>query len=56
MLGEEQQIAFHELKGRLIKPSTLHLLTIKLDFIYTQIIVNLLQAVLYIKFRMTNPS
>ena len=54
--GEEQQIPFEDIKSRLIKPPVLDQQTTKVDFIYTQILVNLLQAVLYIKFRMANQT
>ena len=54
--GEHQQIAFEEIKSRLINLPVLHLPDNKGRIhLYTDI-VNLLWAVLYIKFRMANPS
>ena len=54
--GEQQQIAFEEIKHRLIKPPVLHLLDNKGRSHYIQILVNSPQEVLYIKFRMANQS
>ena len=51
---EEQQQAFDEIKRRLVKLPVLHLQTIQLDFIYTQILEYSLQEVLYTKFKMAN--
>ena len=52
--GEEQQIAFGEIENRLVKPQCNTYQIIREDFIYIQILVNLLWAVLYIEFRMEN--
>ena len=53
--GEEQQLAFEEIKHRLEKLPVLHLPD-KEDFTYIQIPVNVLLEVLYIKFRMRKPT
>ena len=53
-MGKEQQIAFEAMKSRLIKPQCYTYQTVREDFIYIQILVNLLWAVLYIKFRLEN--
>ena len=50
--GEEQQVAFEEIKHRLLKPPVLHSQIVKEDFICSQIQVCLLLEVLCIKFRM----
>ena len=50
--GREQQEAFKEIKQRLIKALILYMPTIRKDFTYIQTQVNLLQEVLYIKFKM----
>ena len=52
---EEQQIAFKEIKCRLVKPPILHLPDNK-DFIYIHIQANLLLEMPYIKFRMVNQN
>ena len=43
---EDQQIAFEEIKNRLVKLTVLHYQIVREDFIYIQILVNLLWAVL----------
>ena len=52
--GEDQELAFEEIKNRLIKPPCYTYQTVREDYIYIQVLVNLLQAVLYIKFKMEN--
>ena len=51
---EEQQEAFDEIKRRLITPPVLHLSKNKGRFHFTQILVNLLQEVLCVRFKMAN--
>ena len=53
-MGEEQQLAFEEIKHRLVKLSVLHLSDSKKNSIYIQILVNALVAVLCIKFKIEN--
>ena len=53
---QEQQTAFEEIKIRLQKPPILHLLDGKEGFIYIQTQVNMLQEVLYTRYRMVNQN
>ena len=53
---QEQQTAFEEIKSRLQNPQFYTYQMVKEDFTYIQIQVNMLQEVLYIKYRMVNPS
>ena len=50
--GEEQQQVFDEIKRRLVKLPILHLPDNKGRFHLTQMLVNLLEEVLYIRFKM----
>ena len=55
--GEEQQIAFEEIKHRLIKKTQYYIcLIVQVDFIHIQIQVNLLPEVHYIKYKMENQN
>ena len=54
--GEEQQIAFEEIKHRVIQQPVLHLLNSTGRFIYIQIQVNLLLEVHYIRYKMENEN
>ena len=54
--GEEHQIAFKEIESRFVKPPILHLPEGREDFTHIQIVVNLLQAVSYIKFKRENQN
>ena len=51
-LGQEQLTAFDDIKSRIQKPLVLHLPEVKEDSIYIQILVNMPQAVPYIRYRM----
>ena len=52
----EQQIAFEEIKCRLIKLPILHFPNSTIDFTYTQTHVNLLLEALYMKFKTENQN
>ena len=54
--GEGQQLAFEEIKHRLVKLPVLHLPDNKEDITCIQTLVNSLLKVFYIKFRMKKPK
>ena len=54
--GQEQQMAFEEIKSRLQKLPYCIYLTIREDFTYIQIQVNMLCAAHYIRYKSENPT
>ena len=54
--GQEQQRAFEEIKGRLQKPPILHLPDNKGKFHLYSDTKNMLQAALYIRYKMESPN
>ena len=54
--GKEQQLAFEEIKCRLVNPQYYICLIAQVDFIYIQIQVNLLWEVHNIKYKTENQN
>ena len=55
LFGKKRKYVFEKIK-RLQKPAVIHFYITKVDFIYIQILVNLLQLVLCIEYKMKNQN